>query len=151
MSTNKSFVAISSISAAGILYSGYLTDYTLTTKTSACELFYFGLPSCFYGFLLYFAILALSFGLWLRQKRSKSLAALFALSVAGTAFSGTLTAYMLSLRSCLASSLTIFGIPPCVLGLAMFTLVFVISTIRMINTEEEPTKLSTTQEGFIQK
>jgi hypothetical protein len=121
--SNIRLASIALFSIVGIGYSGYLTYYTLSTGASACELFFFGMPSCFYGLLLYLFIFVPSLAVFLEDKSIKRSAGMLGLSVFGIGFSGTLTGYFLSFQGCLAKSFTIAGIPPCVLGLCMFALI----------------------------
>ncbi len=120
MAPNKRSLGLVSLSIVGIAFSGYLTYYTFSTGQSGCEQYYFGFPSCFYGLVIYSLIFVPSVWLFLSD-RNKITTALLVLSVIGIGFSRSLTAYIVSLRSC--TSLTVFGIPPCVMGLAMYILV----------------------------
>lgn len=129
--------AVSIFSLCGMAYSGYLTYYTLTSGSSACELYYFGLPSCFYGLVLYSLVFVPSLSLWMSDRTGKTTISLLALSVAGVGFSGVLTGYIISLHRCLAAPLTIFGIPPCMLGLAMFSAVFCIATSSLFSARSQ--------------
>jgi hypothetical protein len=112
------------ISLVGVAYSGFLTYITYTTGVSGCERYFFGLPSCFYGFILYSMVFVFAFALLLVWRTVRAIVAVL-LGVAGVGFSAFLTGYVLSQASCM--SLSIFGVPPCAMGLAMFTIVFLIA------------------------
>lgn len=117
------------IATAGILFSGYLSYYTFTTGQSACELFFFRLPSCFYGLVMYALIFLLCL-LMLRSKvRNKVLTVMTVLSIVGILFAGFLTWYVLNNPSC--TSLKILGIPPCVYGLAMYIIIFILAYLEL--------------------
>ncbi len=109
---------------AGIAYSGYLTYVTFLSGVGACENFYFGFPSCFYGFVLYSMVFVFSFMLVLLWKTARAMAATV-LGASGVGFAAFLTGYVLARQSC--ANLLIFGVPPCVMGLGMFAVVFLIS------------------------
>lgn len=119
------------LAVAGMLFSGYLTYYTFTTGIAACELFFFGLPSCFYGLLMYIGIFLSSIGMRMQFRKAyaadKKMLAISVISVVGIGFALFLTLYVLNNPSC--APLYIFGIPPCVLGLVMYTLVFVLAAL----------------------
>jgi uncharacterized membrane protein len=124
MKRDKRLAAIVILAIAGIAFSTYLTYYTFSSGQSACELTILGLPSCFYGLVMYLLIAIPSLSVLLPNRNMKT-GALFALSLAGIAFSASLTVYIFSLgQSCV--NLNIYGAPPCVLGLIMYTLVFLI-------------------------
>ncbi|MDE1824713.1 MAG: hypothetical protein KGI00_03740 [Candidatus Micrarchaeota archaeon] len=109
---------------AGTLFSGYLTAYTFLSGIPGCEVFYFGLPSCFYGFIVYLVIFIFSSLLFMATRRMKALAMLV-LSLLGMSFATYLTLTVLGNTSC--TTLDIFGQPPCVYGLAMFLLILIIA------------------------
>ncbi|HKT22932.1 MAG TPA: hypothetical protein VJR06_10055 [Nitrososphaerales archaeon] len=111
-------------SVVGTAYSGYLTYITYSSGRSACEAFYFGFPSCFYGFLIYSVVFTLSLASLLMWKTARAAAAVV-LGAAGVGFSAFLTGYVVSLNACV--NLSILGIPPCAMGLGMFTVVLVIA------------------------
>ena len=111
-------------SLVGVAYSGFLTYLSYSTGTSACERYFFGYPSCFYGFVLYALVFVWAFTLLLIWRTARAIAAV-TLSVSGVGFSAFLTGYVLSMSSCV--NLAIFGVPPCVMGLAMFLTVFLLA------------------------
>jgi hypothetical protein len=119
-------ISVALISLIGIGYSGYLSYYAFSSGISECELIYFGMPSCFYGLVLYAAIFVPSLAIFLQDKRVKRAALMLGVSLLGVGFSGTLTTYVLTLHGCLASSITLMGLPPCVFGLVMFTLTLIL-------------------------
>jgi uncharacterized membrane protein len=112
------------LSAIGVLYSGYLSFISLASGHPACETFYLGLPSCFYGLVIYAAILVTSVAT-LFAIRNVRTGALVLISIGGVAFSGYLTWIVMVAISC--TTLEIFGLPPCVYGLGMFALVLIIT------------------------
>lgn len=113
---------------AGVLFSGYLTYYTIFSHKPGCEVFIFGLPSCFYGALMYLIVFILSLYL-IRTSKSKSKipATLAIVSLIGVLFASFLTWYVLTQLSC--TSLEILGIPPCVYGLVMYLIVLILAII----------------------
>jgi uncharacterized membrane protein len=116
--------AILVLAILGVAFSTYLTYYTFSSGQSACELRILGLPSCFYGLVVYLLIALPSLSVMLANRNLKS-EALFSLSLIGIIFSASLTVYIFGLgESCV--NLNIFGAPPCVLGLIMYTLVLLI-------------------------
>ncbi len=108
----------------GALYSGYLTYLTYASGRSACESFFFGFPSCFYGFLVYDLVFVFGLALLLVWKTARAVAVVV-LGASGVGFSAFLTGYVLSLQACV--NLAIFGVPPCVMGLGMFLVVVLLA------------------------
>jgi uncharacterized membrane protein len=124
MKRDRRLAAILVLAVLGVAFSTYLTYYTFSSGQSACELRILGLPSCFYGLLVYLFIAVPGLSVMLANRNVRS-GALFSLSLIGIVFSASLTAYIFSLgESCV--NLNIFGAPPCVLGLIMYTLVLLI-------------------------
>ena len=124
MTHDRRLGAIVVLAIIGVAFSTYLTYYTFSSGQSACELRILGLPSCFYGLVVYLFIALSSLSVTL-QNRSVRTCALFALSLIGIAFSASLTVYILSLgQSCV--NLNILAAPPCILGLIMYTLALLI-------------------------
>ncbi len=115
---------LAAFSAAGVAFSGYLSSIYFATGQAACEIYYFGFPSCFYGFLVYALIFVVGVAALLMYRNKRSIAVL-GLSAVGVGFSAFLTGYIISLGGCV--TLTIFGVPPCVMGLGMFALVLILS------------------------
>ena len=52
--------AVVVLALAGTLFASYLTYYTLTSGRLACELFILGMPSCFYGMMMFAVVFVLS-------------------------------------------------------------------------------------------
>jgi uncharacterized membrane protein len=128
MNTKAALKTIVLLGVIGTIFSGYLTYYTFTHTISGCELYILGLPSCFYGALIYTAVFVLSMALvFNRSSRSKKAIALSVIAFVGIMFASFLTWYVLSARSC--TSFEIFGLPPCVFGLAMYVAVLVLSIL----------------------
>jgi uncharacterized membrane protein len=115
--------ALMAFAVVGMAFSSFLTYVTFTTGQSACEFYYFGLPSCAYGLAIYILVFLASLPI-VAKVRNKRTIALIGVSLVGIAFSGSLTAYILSLQSCVR--LVVYGVPPCVMGLAMFIVVLAI-------------------------
>lgn len=114
------------LAVIGTLFSGYLTYYTFTSNKPGCDLFFFGLPSCFFGALIYTAVFVLSLVVVAdRHSRSKKAVAISVISAVGIAFASFLTLYVLSFKSC--TSLEILGIPPCVYGLVMYVAILLLA------------------------
>lgn len=62
MNSIKALTCISVISLVGILFSGYLTFTELTAgkcPVSGCQSI-FGMPTCFYGLIMYLIVLVIS-------------------------------------------------------------------------------------------
>lgn len=124
MDAKTRYTFITLVALAGMLYSGYLTYVTYASSTVGCEIFYFGLPSCFYGMLMYAAIFIA--GLAGRGlAKDKRRLAISAIAGFGTAFAIYVTSYVMINTSC--KPLDIFGMPPCVPGLIMYAVLFVIA------------------------
>lgn len=123
------YKALASLALIGVLFSGYLTYVTYTTTQSGCDIFYFGLPSCFYGMLMYLAVffLGVTGGKLMKDKRRLALSTI---SGIGVLFALYITTYVLSNVSC--KTLSILGFPPCVFGLAMYVLLLIISAIGIV-------------------
>ncbi len=124
MRHDRRLAAVVVLAIAGMAFSTYLTYYTFSSGQSACELRILGLPSCFYGLVVYLLIALPSLAVMVQNRNMKT-GSLFLLSLIGIVFSATLTLYIFSLgQSCV--NLEIFGAPPCVLGLIMYTLVLLL-------------------------
>ncbi len=124
MKVSAPLTLLVSAAVLGVAYSGYLTYATFATGQSACETFYYGLPSCFYGFILYTLVFVFSLAVLVIRRTARAVAEVV-LGAAGVGFSAFLTGYVLSLNACV--TLSIFGIPPCAMGLGMFAVVLVIA------------------------
>ncbi len=110
---------ISVFAVVGVLFSGYLTYYTFASGRPGCEVFILGMPSCFYGTIMYLVVFALSVSLAVKQAaRNWKTLALSAISFVGILFAAYLTFATLSAVSC--TNFDIFGVPPCVYGLVMY-------------------------------
>lgn len=121
---------ITTFALIGVLFSGYLTYYTFTSGHSGCEVFIAGMPSCFYGLIMYLVVFVLA--LWLSLKkatRTGGTGAMSVISLIGVFFAAYLTLTMLSNVSC--TTLEIYGIPPCVYGLVMYLLLLVIALFEL--------------------
>lgn len=133
MPKHKTYLSVIGIVAfIGVLFSGSLTYYTYTSGKAGCELFFFGMPSCFYGMLMYLLIAILSAGMLLKLNKHKKLAgSILILSIAGIIFAAYLTERALSNLSC--APLKIFGVVPCVYGLIMYFVVLALALISRYN------------------
>jgi uncharacterized membrane protein len=125
MKTKGVLKALLVLSVIGVLFSGYMAYYTFATSHPACELFFFGMPSCFYGAIMYALIFLLSVSILLSKVKSKAILAMTVISFIGILFAGFLTIYVLNNLSC--TSLDIAGIPPCVYGLVMYLLLLILA------------------------
>ena len=117
--------AVLALSIVGLLFSGYLSYYTLATGSPGCELFFFGLPSCFFGLILYALIFLLCVSILPSKAKNKEILAITLFSAIGILFAGYLTLYALGNLSC--TSLEILGVPPCVYGLVMYLSILVLT------------------------
>lgn len=120
--------AIVVLAIAGAIFSGYLTAYTYLSGRSGCEVFYFGMPSCFYGFIMYLLVFILAALIYVSRKGAKAIA-IIAIALAGMAFSAYLTISTLNSVAC--TTFDILGQPPCVYGLAMYVLLLLIAISAM--------------------
>lgn len=115
---------------AGVLFSGYLSYYTFASGHPACELFFFGMPSCFYGLIMYLLVFLLAFSLSINSAtRSTRTIAMALVAEVGIIFATTLTTYVISAVSC--TKLDILGIPPCVYGLAMYLILLALVVLEI--------------------
>lgn len=122
--------AIIILALMGILFAGYLTVYTLIAGQPGCDLFFFGMPSCFYGLIMYVIVFLLALTLSAKAAtRNKRNVAMSVISFIGILFSGFLTVYILSAASC--TKLEIFGVPPCVYGLVMYLALFALALLEL--------------------
>jgi len=119
------------LAVIGTLFSGYLTYYTFANNKPGCDLYFFGLPSCFFGALIYAAVFILSLAVIAnRHYRSKKTIAISIISAVGIAFASFLTLYVLSAKNC--TSLEILGIPPCVYGLVMYLAILLLAAASFV-------------------
>ncbi|MDE1851450.1 MAG: hypothetical protein KGH69_02045 [Candidatus Micrarchaeota archaeon] len=116
--------AIAILAVAGVVFSGYLTAYTYASGRPGCEVFYFGLPSCLYGFIMYLLIFTLSTLLFIAKKGTRAVA-MAVIALAGMAFSAYLTLAIMNNTSC--TTFDILGQPPCVYGLAMYLVLLLVA------------------------
>jgi hypothetical protein len=116
------------LTVVGVLFSGYLTYYTFATGHAACELFFFGMPSCFYGLIMYVLVFLFAFILSINAAtQSRRTIAMALVAVVGIIFATTLTTYVMSAVSC--TKLDILGIPPCVYGLTMYLILLILTVL----------------------
>jgi uncharacterized membrane protein len=137
MKRNGSLWIILLLAVMGTLFSGYLTYYTFANNKPGCDLYFFGLPSCFFGALMY-AIIFISSLVVIADHayRNKRTIAISIISAIGIAFATFLTLYILSFKTC--TSLEILGIPPCVYGLLMYIAILLLAISSVSAAKHKP-------------
>jgi uncharacterized membrane protein len=123
--------ALTIVSFAGLLFSGYLSGIKFFSDTCAfgesCP-YFLGYPACYYGFVMY-VLLFLTSILTLVGKFNEHIGAKLVLSVAslGVLFAGYFT--FRELPKLFSDGLTayVLGLPTCALGLIFYILIWVIA------------------------
>ncbi len=143
MKSKTSLSIILAIAIFGILFSGYLSYYTLFT-TGCTEAIIscgggepveiFGLPTCVYGLFMYIVVTILTI---LAIKKESALGirkAILVIAIVGVLFSGSLSYYELFMQDTEFTEL-----PACVYGLIMYVtiLIFSICSVRK-QVQKEP-------------
>ncbi len=122
---------IVAVALAGVLFSGWLTYSKVISGscplTEGCP-YLFGLPTCVYGFIMFGAILILSY-LWMTnaKKYQKNVEWISRVALFGILFSGYYSFIELMYPSCLIAPCKYsLLLPSCMYGLAMYVVVFVL-------------------------
>lgn len=128
MSTSSYTYTLFGLTLAGTLFSGYLSGVKLFTNTCAfgegCPLF-LGYPACYFGFILFFALLVtvlLSVFTVIRYVTATKI--LIGISALGILFAGRYVLAEISQMWSSGFTATILGLPTCAYGLIFFVLVF---------------------------
>jgi uncharacterized membrane protein len=118
------------LALAGTIFVGYLSYTKLFSKTCAlvegCS-YFLGLPTCFYGFALFFILLVLAI-VSISTKINFSKGIRF-FSVLGILFSGYFSIYELFFASLNIFNGAIYSLllPSCVYGLVLFIVIWILS------------------------
>lgn len=114
------------LTIAGVLFSGYMSGVKFFSKTCAfgetCP-YFFGIPACYIGFIL-FLILAILAGLLVfGDKNRKTLKNMTLVSLLGVLFAGYYTILELPLLFSEGLSAYMLVLPTCALGLIFFVII----------------------------
>lgn len=120
------------LALGGTLFAGYLSGIKLMTKGCAFDEpcpFFLGYPACYYGFVIFAALLALSLlGRAGRMHERKAASWILAVAALGTIFSGSFVVQEVAgWFSAGRVSLYGFGLPTCVYGLVFYVALLVLS------------------------
>jgi hypothetical protein len=126
-----SLKAMLAISVVGLLFSGFLTLYSFVSTFPGCEIYFLGMPSCFYGAMMFGLIFFLSVGLMFMDKsmRDMRIMGIAAVSFIGILFSSYLTYTVITLTTC--TTLDVLGLPPCIFGLVMYLALLALVTFEV--------------------
>ncbi|MEK6974009.1 MAG: hypothetical protein AABW41_02120 [Nanoarchaeota archaeon] len=120
------------ISIIGVLFAGYLTYGTFSSGNcpliESCP-YYFNLPACGYGLIIYGIILLFSLIAFINKKlQQKLMTGIFYISIVGILFSAFSSIYEIFYLKC-ASPPCRYSLllPTCVYGLVMYTAIFLLS------------------------
>jgi hypothetical protein len=127
-------------SLAGFLFSGYLSAVKLFSGACAfneeCPVIW-GYPACFYGFILYIVLLALSILAYRKQMTLRAaFITLLGVAFLGVIFAGYLTIIEIPAFVAKGFGAYTFGVPTCFLGLVFFMLIFASSGIGFAHNRE---------------
>lgn len=141
MKTRRYLVYSTSLSAAGVLFAGYLSAVRLLSNSCAfdepCPLF-LGQPACYTGFGLFSALLAMSVGGFFAGREARwPVAANALLSALGVLFAGRMTALEIAAHGGLPRYG--LGLPTCSYGLLVFLALFALSAAASLRHPRELT------------
>lgn len=117
---------ITGFSIAGFLFSGYLSVVKLFSNTCAVQggcPFFLGLPACYFGFVIYVALVALSVAaIRRRMPFHGALIAIIAVALLGILFAGylTFTEFSAFIKTGFSGA---FGVPTCLIGLMFYMII----------------------------
>lgn len=120
------------ISIVGVLFAGYLTYRTFFSGTcplrESCP-YYFNLPACVYGLIIYSIILLLTLIVFINKKlQRKLITGIFYVSIFGILFSAFSSVYEIFYLKCAIPPCKYsLLLPTCVYGLVMYTAIFLLS------------------------
>lgn len=135
MKTSCTIRAITGLSVAGLLFSGYLSAVKLFSDTCAvggeCP-YFLGYPACYFGFLLYLALAILAlFAILGDGGRKKLRRAMLATGILGVLFSGYFSWIELPKLLAKGYGAYAFGVPTCMIGLLFFALIALLAFMHM--------------------
>ena len=126
---NKSILRIALIfSILGVLFSGYLTFTKFVL--GVCPLrescpYLWNYPVCVYGLIMFTALMLASIALLKEHKDKIAQRVLLYTSILGIWFSGYYTYQELFVIKCFGGCVYSLGIPTCVYGLVMYSVIFI--------------------------
>lgn len=131
MRRRSSLITILVIAIAGIIFSGYLSYYSLFTDGCSEAIIscggaepveIFGLPTCVYGFFMYLVVIILSIMALVKDKKRPLQKTIFIIAIIGVLFSGSLSVYELFFQGTEFTEL-----PACVYGFIMYLGIFIVA------------------------
>lgn len=131
---------ILALSVAGTLFAGYLSSGKFFSDTcildTSCS-YFFGYPTCYYGFVMYVAMLLFTLLALMTLKYQKhALLGVFGVSIAGILFSGyySIIEILPMFKTGIVYAL---GLPTCAYGLVVYVAIAVLA-YKMLNNEVPP-------------
>lgn len=124
---NKKILLLFILSICGLLFSGYLSGIKFFTETCAfnevCP-YFFRLPACYYGFVM-FLVLSISSAILLigREVKLRAINTVLAVSLLGILFAGYFTLQEIPILFAKGFSAYILGLPTCAMGLVFYILI----------------------------
>lgn len=145
MKPKTSLVVSLVVALAGLIFSGYLSYYTLlgpgcTKAIISCgthPVKILGIPQCVFGFVMYLVVAALAAIALPRLDKKSLLKSIFIISIVGMLFTASLSVYEL-----FVIETGVKGLPACVYGFFMYAIIFVFSIPKLIHyqdNEQPPT------------
>ena len=114
------------LTIAGVLFSGYMSGVKFFSKTCAfgetCP-YFFGIPACYIGFILFLILAILAGSLVFGNKSKKTLKNMTLVSLLGVLFAGYYTILELPLLFSEGLSAYMLVLPTCALGLIFFVII----------------------------
>lgn len=119
-----------SLSLAGLAFSGYLSSVKFFSGTCAfgesCP-YFLGYPACYFGFMMYCVLTALSLLIVLRGKSRSLIDGMFWVASLGILFAGYFTLYEIPVLFSEGLRAYMLGLPTCALGLIFYTAIAIVS------------------------
>ncbi len=124
-------VALMVLMSAGLIFSGYLSATKLVSGSCAfnepCP-YFLGYPACWYGFVFYLAMLAVTLFAWFRRIRlATALRTDAIISFVGIIFAGSFVVGELS-RSAVIG---VLGLSTCTYGLIFYVAIFAVALMAL--------------------
>lgn len=141
MTTAKYHKVMLGMGVAGTAFSGYLSGVKLFSKTCAfgetCPIF-LGYPSCYFGFVMFAAMLGVAIWAVLKKVQdTRPAKAILTISILGTLFAGYFT--MGELPAILSGEASYsLGLPTCAYGLVFYILMLVITALHFKGRKSGP-------------
>jgi len=134
---NKINYIILIFSIGGLLFAGYLSSYKFFNKVCAlgetCPNF-LGQPACYFGFIMYFALTAISAALVTKLIKEKlALNLILAVSFLGILFAGYFTLFELPVLFRDGIGAYALVLPTCALGLIFYVAIFSLTAYKRFN------------------